>query len=424
MKPDAKDSSYPTSTTTADSQCQTLGTGSLIPGRRETIQCDKGLAPDSTLDGSPAHSGATTRYPTPQSAVTSTATAGTDDTHIYDTEVTWTDDLHNNKYVRVYSGTGADNVMAITGTVNAATDYITFADPGTGPVSGSLYEIGDAWLHQFECDSEMQTRDWKFDEGWIFDRGLLFDDKLARRGTLCVAPQTSNATAPYTLEYCATMIEGFTLTITPDDTQIVWRVRPFYQDRDSDPNQTPSTWTLVQNVEKQIAFPDWTLRMASYHATNSLSSSDKVGFAEFTLDFNNNLAVEDQDSETGLYIAEPARNGDYSVTGSFRLVRHTTDTHLSRFENDTILMADLKASGDTISGSDVYKTEFYMPSLRLKSANANVPGAGLIRPDYTFTCEKPASWPTGLLTEPEKNASMLVIRTQNQNPYHAFRQQY
>lgn len=452
---------YPAGTGTADTQTRVLGAGSLLPASSETLTMTKETEPDETLDGGAAatghevvgrkyggevncekmayqgldelfacalgyeahsggaHAGVGTMYPYPATVETGTATSG-GNTTLVDTSKTWVTNAYAGWYVQVYGATGADQVRRVTS--NTA-NTLTVPTWTTNPASGSLYRIAEAWLHHFELDDDIHTRCWYAGEGWLFGRGLVFGQTIPRRGTLCVAPHLATQSAePKCFEYCASMVRGFTLSVTPRASSIVFRIVSFYRDRDAT-NQDPTTWTMLESVEKFVAWPDWVFRIGDFSAATGLGDDNKLGVSSFTLTVDNNLAVDDQDTVSGAYIAEPARTGLYTVSGGFTLPRYTSDTYIGKFEDDSILMADLKATGDLINATESYVAEFYLYSLKLRKADAPINGPGLANVTYEFACQAPAEAPADFPAV-EKSKTPLVIRTRNKNPYHAFRQQH
>lgn len=473
---DAKTSSqsYPTSTTTADSQTRTLGADTLLPALSESMSASIQNMPDETLDGGAAVAGSDQvskrytgdvacqgiytpghllacalgferfDYPVPQDDGDIAVPVGDDEapssattTTITDSGKDWTtdadgfnDSAYQPWYIKFYEGPGADKVKKITAT-NGTTETLTWVGAITQPTTDSRYAIAAAWKHIYEPDDPISTVGWRAGDGWSAGQGMVCGDKMARRGTLCVSSHgSSDSAAPYTKQYTATMVNGFTFSLTPDAVRFVFHLASFSMDKDNEGTQANiSTWDWGCDNEL-ISFPDAVFRIGNFSTSADLGDANKVGVSAFTVDYNNNLAIDDQSTTSGLHIEEPARAGVRSVTGSFTVPRYTSDTLRDVFEDATVQMADLTLTGPTIDGTNNNVLKFWFPSLVITNADSPIMGPGLLTATYNFRCELPngdpgtsdnwANFPNSLLKRDQEFYVGLI----NEDPYNPFRQQY
>jgi len=107
-----------------------------------------------------------------------------------------------------------------------------------------------------------------------------------------------------------------------------------------------------------------------------------VGVSEFSIEVEIPLQVL-QDTESGLFIAEPLLEGKYAVRGSITLSRHSVDTYLANRDNFDALALSIEAENDD------YKIGLYLPDIRIPDsfvADGDVPP----NPINFVTGEEPA----------------------------------
>ena len=92
-----------------------------------------------------------------------------------------------------------------------------------------------------------------------------------------------------------------------------------------------------------------------------------------------------RDTESGLYIAEPRRNGMRDTTFNFDVARYSTDTFLDNVDAGAAHYASLKfASGN-------YNFGIYFDYFRFEDGDAPVTGPEIIRSKYMCRAHKPPS---------------------------------
>lgn len=134
------------------------------------------------------------------------------------------------------------------------------------------------------------------------------------------------------------------------------------------------------------------IHFSSTKALNSYAvfgSTDKVGISSMTLNYSNNLAGEDQDSLSEGKIVEPERNGLFQLTGSIEIPRYKDDEFVKAVNANTTYELLVKFTGVLISGGYYEQLEFFVPSLKFSSDNAQVSGANIIKQSLNFEAYDP-----------------------------------
>jgi hypothetical protein len=139
---------------------------------------------------------------------------------------------------------------------------------------------------------------------------------------------------------------------------------------------TSSGWTYASGVAGST-------NMAMHHHLN-LSMGPAGALVDLAVtDFSVNVDIPiftDQDSESGLYIAEPALNGKYGVQLSFTLARHSVDTYLTYRDSFTAVCAK------AVFTLGSYEFGLYFPDLRI--SDASVSEDDVARTPITFESAK------------------------------------
>jgi hypothetical protein len=133
-----------------------------------------------------------------------------------------------------------------------------------------------------------------------------------------------------------------------------------------------------------IMFDDFVFRLADQ--ANALATGDRYAIDSFELVLDNKpsehtFSSPDATVTDGLYSHEFLRNDFRSVELSITLPRYTTDQVFTWLNNETALMADIKAT----SGS--YQFNILLPNIKVKGdPAANIGGPNIITPKYNFAC--------------------------------------
>ncbi len=120
-----------------------------------------------------------------------------------------------------------------------------------------------------------------------------------------------------------------------------------------------------------------------------LDSNDQVSISDFEIVITNNLEDTHQTTETTLYIEEPLRNAPFTVSFSATFPRYQNDNFLKHVDYDTIMCADWRFTGATISGGEGYEFNVLMPQFKFTSIPAPIDGAGLVPQKLSAVASKP-----------------------------------
>lgn len=328
------------------------------------------------------------------------------------------------KWIRIDSGSGEGQVRRISAYVG--TDEVTVTpDWDVIPASGDAWAMSDEFQHQYECTNLLQQILWTaadddassftYATGGVGTSG----DNLLRRLTLGIDKQTS------IWVFRAVMVNSITLSWQAQqglilDTNLV----AFDVTRSSSANTSSSGWDWspsgkMESLNQRIIFHHGTFRIKDYDS-GGLASGDKLGIKSFNLTINNNLIADDQDTVSGIRNKEPARNGLREVSGSFELARYNTDTFHTDLGADTIKMADMKFTGESM-GNNNKALNIYLPRFKITNSPSPVPGKQVLDQTVEFKClngtEDITGFPAATITSPY---SPVLIETINRCPFNQF----
>jgi hypothetical protein len=126
----------------------------------------------------------------------------------------------------------------------------------------------------------------------------------------------------------------------------------------------PGAWPLVSTRQAE-------LRLGPYSPTTPLSAADTVCYSSVTLTLANPVRTM-FGPRTGLRPEEYVRESPPQVTLHVELPRYASDQWLDRWDMDTPLMAQWRATGGVIGTSgQAYQLTWYLPLLQTTGA---VPG--------------------------------------------------
>lgn len=264
--------------------------------------------------------------------------------------------------------------------------------------------IAGAYKHTFELSEHLHTESWTAGDGILAGSGYLAGDNKVRRGTLC----TDKTIAIW--EYISSMINAITIKGDSKGVRIELDLVPYNLGRSSAVNTSSSTWSIPNDDWESILFQDLVLWIDDYSDSVSLTDADAAGISEFEIKLENNLKIE-KDSLSGLYIAEPKREGKRLVTGSFTFPRYENNTFLSDLDDQAAQMAMLKLTGSQIAATGYYHTFWvWLPTLKFDKIDAPLGGPGMLAVTHTFTAELPAAVPSGFPAQADKE---LLVQVQN-----------
>lgn len=260
------------------------------------------------------------------------------------------------------------------------------------------------YKHTFEPAENLHTESWQAGDGILAGDGYLAGDNKVRRGTLCIDKSVS------IWEFASAMIEGITIKGDAKGVKVELDLVPYDLDRASAVNTSSAAWSTPNDDWPSILFQDLVLWIDDYSDSVALTSADAVGISEFEIKLENNLKIE-KDSLSGLYVAEPRRDGKRLITGSFTFPRYENDAFLDDLDAQNPMMAMLKFTGSQIGATGYYKTFWvWLSTIRFDEVKAPVGGAGLIPVTHTFTAEIPAAVPAGFPTQATKE---MIVQVQN-----------
>ena len=297
--------------------------------------------------------------------------------------------------------------LTLEGRYRGLDSFIASAMGFEGPDSPSEIEAGIAYKHLYELDEILATQGWLAGEGWVSGDGLICGDKKIRRGTLCFEKSVS------IWEYQSAMINGMTIRFNVKDNvstvQFLFNVVAYDLDRASSTNPSSTSWTIP--AAPTIVMPgELVLRLAEY-AAGGLVSGDAVRITDGEIVLESNLLTDEQTTASGLKIEEPVNDGIRVVRGSFNLSRYQSDDFIGNWDDQDLMMMDVKCTGDVIptASSATWQMNFYMPRLRLDNVQSPISGPGKIPQSISWVAERPSSLslPTGF-PSPTKYSELLI----------------
>ena len=109
-----------------------------------------------------------------------------------------------------------------------------------------------------------------------------------------------------------------------------------------------------------------------------LDTNDIVSISEFAIVIANNLETDHQDTVSGLYVVNPLRNNKRAVSFTAMLPRYTNTNLKMHVDNDTIMCADFRFLGASISGGEYYQHNVLIPQFKITNAPSPVTGPGIM----------------------------------------------
>jgi hypothetical protein len=213
------------------------------------------------------------------------------------------------------------------------------------------------YRHLYEIDTHLSTASgWAFGDGFQFGTEVNFGQRKVRRGTFAVDMQVS------VWEWLSSMIQAVTFQAEAGRVTLTVELVAHSLSRASSVNTTTTIPKVLPNVFPGVLFSDLVWRVAPYSAGTPLASGDAVTCTSLTLRLENNL-VGVPGPRTALAPEEYERDGDARVTVTFATTRHTADTWQTRWDANTVLMADAKFTSEKeVATGQPYKLNLYFPS--------------------------------------------------------------
>ena len=339
-----------------------------------------------------------------------TVVPNTDADTIDATAAVFTDNNVIGEFIRIGTGLTVDDVEVRridTWTNNTEVDITP--NFGVTPPTARGFKFGRAFTHLFECAPIMYG-----ESGVVYGDGTW---NRIRHGTLSIYKVVTY------WNWRSVMVNNMSIRLTPEGMQFEFGLIPFDLDRTNAASQDYTTWDYSNSahiLQQKIRFGDCVFRIDDYSAATPLAAADKVAISEFTLNHNNNLKSDIRDTKSGFFRAEPLMDGKREVTGSFTLPRYAADTLIDKLKAETVLMADLIATRDLITGCSTAKNQMgiYIRSLQLTKHTENVAGAGVVQSKFEFRALKPAGNPHSMPAESTgSDNSEYMIQTVNSNPF-------
>jgi hypothetical protein len=256
---------------------------------------------------------------------------------------------------------------------------------------GSPETVSAKYKHVFEIDDVLHRQTWTLDGDRLpsGSGGGTWDgaDQKVRSGCLIVSKAVSD------WRFFSVMVNKMTIKFDPKGTSFVFDLIGYNYSRGS---YNSAAFTLATD-QRNILFPDYVFSIngAEYGVSNM----------EIVLD---NKLVAERDTATGLYIKEPVRNGMREVTFGFDFLRHESEAFFDDYDAGTARYCSMKA----VNGA--YNFGVYFSAFKFEKADANIPGAAIIRPKYNCKPYIPAAdqfaseWSNIAL---KKNKEMVIMLT-------------
>lgn len=260
------------------------------------------------------------------------------------------------------------------------------------------------YKHDFIPDEDLAREGWAAGDGVLAGDGLLAGDQKVRAATVCIDKSVS------VWENASAMVNGLTIKGDSKGVFLDLDLQARDQLRGTADNPDSSTWSIVDDDFLAVLFGDLAIWVGDFSTVTSLDAGNAIGISGFEVKLDNKLKIE-QDSRSGIYIAEPVRDGRRQVTGSMRLPRYENDDFLDAVAAGTPLMAMLKFTGSAIGETGYNRTLWiWLPRFTLDQAPAPTSGPGLTSMQLNFTAELPSQAPAGF---PANATKELLIQLQN-----------
>ena len=313
--------------------------------------------------------------------------------------------------IRHHAGIGDSSVLlkSVGGTCEfdlpyRGLEYLLYCAMGFCDGAGPETVDTGVYKHTIELAENLHTEPIAAGDGIIAGDGWLAGDNKVRRGTLCIEKTIS------IWEYISCMVQAMTIKGNAKRVSVEFEMISYNLDLASAVNTSSSAWSIPNTDWDWMLFQDMVLWIDDYSDSVALTSADAVGVSEFQIKLENNLKVT-QDSQSGLYIAEPRRDGKRLVTGSFTFPRYENDTFLGKLDAQTAMMAMMRFIGPQIGATGYYHTFWvWLPTFRFDAVDAPVDNPGLLPVTHTFTAEIPAAVPSGF---PATAETELLLQIQN-----------
>ena len=264
--------------------------------------------------------------------------------------------------------------------------------------------VAGVYKHTIELDENIHSESWLAGDGILAGSGYLAGDNKVRRGTLCIDKTVS------IWEIISSMIQEMTIRGDSKAVRAEFNLAPYNMDRASAVNTSAAAWSIPDDDFLSVIFQDMVIWIDDYSDSVPLTDADAVGVSAIEVKLENNLAIG-RDSVSGLYLAEPKRNGKRLVRGSFTFPRYESDDFLGDLDVQTAKMAMIRFVGSQIGSTGYYRTIWiWLPTIRFDEVSAPVEGPGLLTATHTFTAELPAALPSGF---PAAATKEMVIQVQN-----------
>jgi hypothetical protein len=251
--------------------------------------------------------------------------------------------------------------------------------------------VSGKYKHVFELDDVLNRQTWVLDGdrlpsgsgGGTWSAG----DQKVRSGCLIVGKQVND------WRFFSCMVNKMKITIEPPRTSFEFELLAYNYGRGS---YNSTAFTLATD-QRNMIFPDYVFTIGT----------TEYGISRLEILLDNKLAAE-RDTVSGLYLAEPVRNGMRTVTFGWDFLRHSDETLFNDADALTERYASIKAT------SGYYAFGAYFSAFKMEAPEAPASGPGIIRSKYQATAYKPSTdrfsseWSNIALKKNKEMVLMLV----------------
>ncbi len=240
-----------------------------------------------------------------------------------------------------------------------------FEHPDESPATELTY-----YRHVYEVDPKIELTPWTLDE----DRtpgAWDTDDQKVRAFIFAISKDQSDHWIN------GTMVNSMALNFGITESNIVFNVagRSTHQG-----DLTNANWQGIDSMRRAV-FPQATVKLSS---TDGVAMAEtEICVSELTINFNNNLKVDDRSTCSDEYIMEPVRNAFTEITGSVTFPRYTSDDVLEMFEDQESMSLRIEFK----NGS--YLLGFYLPLIVITEEDHTTSGPEMRQPKFSFTAHRP-----------------------------------
>jgi hypothetical protein len=273
-----------------------------------------------------------------------------------------------------------------------------------------------AYRHLFEVDTTLHATAWQSGDGFVTGAELQSGQRKVRRFTHV------GDRGVRVHEFLSCMVEQVTIAATVTDVRVTGQFHAYSRDMEPLSNTRAHMQSLILSGAPNVHLFQAKngVRIAPYSTVTPLGSGDIVAPSELTTTITNHLALDTHDAQSGIGIAQPARNGFLEAMQMFQFARYTAQNQafLQGADDDTWYMAQLRFVGPEIAATGInYEINVYLPYFKFTGITAAINDASLVAVPGEAKLFRPPATPAGFPAN--VRGGSIMIETINGNSAHA-----